>query len=149
MDYNFVPIQGKDKSKHCTVDSSHNFKTGKWSLMSTTAGSLRTEKHVHKISEAHEFEDFRNIPKFTKPHLAVIHPSPVKKKPPASRPELEFELEGSPARLLKKDYSKKEIPDHLMKAPIESTPKRKSSRVKSPKKLKGSDKLKSKLEIKK
>jgi hypothetical protein len=30
---------------------------------------------VYKASKAHEYESFRNLPKFSKPNLACIHPS--------------------------------------------------------------------------
>ena len=47
---------------------------------------------VSKVSAAREFEDFRQLPKFTHKELAVIHPSPIKRMPKPRRPSPEFEL---------------------------------------------------------
>ena len=127
MSFDFVPI----KTGKPLRGSSFNMNKSLKSSLSTTAGSALTEMHVHKVSEAKEFEGFRNIPKFSKPVLAVIHPSPTKKRPPVRKADLEFELEGSPARLLKKQHTHKEIPEHLMKPPIEATPTRQATRVSS------------------
>jgi hypothetical protein len=38
--------------------------------------AMQTVMSVHKVSEAKEFESFRNLPKFSKPIMGVIHPSP-------------------------------------------------------------------------
>ena len=51
---------------------------------------------VSKVSAATEFEDFRQLPKFTHKTLAVIHPSPIKRMPKPRRPSPEFEAQGSP-----------------------------------------------------
>ena len=46
---------------------------------------------ISKVSFSKEFEDFRQLPKFSHKHLAVIHPSPVKRLPPLRRPEPDYE----------------------------------------------------------
>ena len=48
---------------------------------------------ISKVSFSKEFEDFRQLPKFSHKHLAVIHPSPVKRLPPPRRPEPDYEPE--------------------------------------------------------
>lgn len=90
------------------------------SANATMSTAMQTVMSVHKVSEAKEFEAFRNLPKFSKPILGVIHPSPQKKKPPTRRPDPDVEVEGSPARMFKQDRTRIEIPEHLMKAPADS-----------------------------
>lgn len=106
--------------------------TGK-SGFSTTAGSNNfSELHVHKVSQAQETEGFRHIPKYTKPIQACINPASPKKKSLPRKPSPEFELEGSPYRILKRVKNVKDIPEHLLKPPIEAAPTRvASSRVQS------------------
>ena len=58
-----------------------NMRTTIKSGFSTTAGTEKPSIHVHKVSEAKEFETFRHIPKYTKPFSAVINPASPKKKP--------------------------------------------------------------------
>ena len=55
---------------------------------------------VSKTSAAHEFEDFRQLPKYSHVPLAVIHPSPIKRMPKPRRPDPEFEASGSPSRFV-------------------------------------------------
>ena len=82
--------------------------------------------HVNKVSQAKEFESFRNIPKFSKPNLAVIHPSPKKKhrQPMRADPNLEFDA----VPFAPKPYQRhvRKIPEHLTRPPIEvkSEPRR-------------------------
>jgi hypothetical protein len=93
--------------------------TGK-SGMSTTAGTT-TSVAVHKVSQAHEYESFRQlISKTAKPSLGVIHPSPQKRKPSEPKKDDDIEIEGSPAKMAKKLHFKPEIPEHLMRAPAEA-----------------------------
>lgn len=81
---------------------------------------------VSKVSQAHEFEDFRQLPKFTHKELAVIHPSPIKRMPKPRRPSPEFELRASPTRLVNRPTGKFEIPESLVRPPMEITAGRKT-----------------------
>ena len=72
---------------------------------------------VSKVSQATEFEDFRQLPKFSHVPLAVIHPSPVKRMAKPLRPDPDFEAEVSPYRLQQRPTSRHEIPESLMRAP--------------------------------
>lgn len=76
---------------------------------------------VTKVSAAKEFEDFRRLPKYSHVPLAVIHPSPVKRHSKPRRPSPDFEIESSPQRLVHRPGKKYEIPDALMRPPIEIT----------------------------
>ena len=49
-----------------------------------------------KVSFATEFEDFRQLPKYSHVPLAVIHPSPIKRLPKPQRPVPDFEINASP-----------------------------------------------------
>jgi hypothetical protein len=73
--------------------------------------------HVEKV---HEFESYKQLPKFTHVPLAVIHPSPRKQKSIDNPPPPEMTMSGSQAKINVKRYVPKQIPDHLMRAPIDS-----------------------------
>lgn len=45
-----------------------------------------------ELSQAKEFEEFRRLPKFSHVPMAVIHPSPTKKRPAARGAAKDFEL---------------------------------------------------------
>ena len=47
---------------------------------------------VSKVSFSKEFEDFRQLPKYSHVPLAVIHPSPIKRMQKPQRPDPDFEL---------------------------------------------------------
>ena len=66
---------------------------------------------------ATEFEDFRQLPKFSHVPLAVINPSPVKRVAKPVRPDPDFEAEFSPYRLQDRPSPRPEIPESLMRAP--------------------------------
>ena len=72
---------------------------------------------VSKVSQATEFEDFRQLPKYSHVPLAVIHPSPVKRMAKPMRPDPDFEADASPCRLQQRSRSRHEIPESLMRAP--------------------------------
>lgn len=115
MSFQNVPINSSKPTRGGGFRASQTGKSG----FSTTAGSVQTKLALHKVSEAKEFESFRHIPKYTKPYLAVIHPSPLRHRPSSKREVGEFELEGSPAKFAKKENNRIEIPEHLMKAPAD------------------------------
>ena len=72
---------------------------------------------VSKVSQATEFEDFRQLPKFSHVALGVIHPSPVKRMAKPIRPDPELEAEFSPYRLQDRPEPRPEFPESLMRAP--------------------------------
>jgi len=60
-----------------------------------------------KVEKAKEFESFRNLPKFSHVPMAVIHPSPRKKKPVEKSPTPNLTIAGNPTKLLVKRYEPK------------------------------------------
>ena len=74
-----------------------------------------------KVEKAKEFESFRNLPKYKHVPLAVIHPSPRKKVRPSRSPTPNLTMTASQAKLQVKRYEPKQIPDHLMRAPLDSS----------------------------
>ena len=69
------------------------------------------------MSKAREYESYKQLPRFSKPHLAVIHPKGRDKimKPASSTKDLE--VLSMPLSLKMRPVVDREIPDHLMKAP--------------------------------
>ena len=83
-----------------------------------------------KVEKAKEFESFRKLPRFQHVPMAVIHPSPRKKRPRPESATPSLALAGSHARLLPKRFEPKQLPDHLVRAPVDtsfSSPKRAKS----------------------
>lgn len=74
---------------------------------------------VTKVSAAKEFEDFRQLPKYSHVPLAVINPSPVKRVVKPRRPSPEFEILGSPSKQVHRPKGRMEIPESLMRPPME------------------------------
>ena len=68
-------------------------------------------KHL-KVEKAKEFESFRYLPRFEHVPMAVIHPSPRKKRIDPSPPKPNLTLTASPAKLGVRRYEPKQIPDH-------------------------------------
>ena len=81
---------------------------------------------VTKVSAAREFEDFRQLPKFTHKTLAVIHPSPIKRMAKPRRPSPDFEVQASPTRMVHRPTGRHEIPESLLRPPVEISAGRKS-----------------------
>ena len=97
------------------------------SKMSTATQNAMANLRVTHVSNAREFEDFRRIPKFNKAPLAVIHPSPTKKRPQPRKAAFNAELEGSPAAISKERPKRRfDIPEELTRPHVESgSPSRK------------------------
>ena len=74
---------------------------------------------VSRVSFSKEFEDFRQLPKYSHVPLAVIHPSPIKRMPKPRRPEPDFEVEASPSRIIQRPGPRYEIPESLARPPVE------------------------------
>jgi hypothetical protein len=58
---------------------------------------MSVERHFHnsiKVSKAKEFETYKNLPKYNHVPLAVIHPSPRKKKSPEASPTPPLKVTG-------------------------------------------------------
>ena len=83
-----------------------------------TAGSSQTK--FIKVEKAKEFESYRQLPKYNKPVLACINPSPKKKRTPPREASPTIIVAGSTTKLQIKKVEKKQIPDHLMRAPMDS-----------------------------
>ena len=89
-----------------------------------------------KVEKAKEFESYRQLPKYSKPVLACINPSPKKKRTPPREVSPTIIVAGSTTKLQPKKVEKRQIPDHLMRAPMDSftsspSAKRFSGRAKS------------------
>ena len=76
---------------------------------------------VSKVSFAREFEDFRQLPKYSHIPLAVIHPSPVKRVQKPRRPSPDFELQSSPQRMVTRPTFRQDIPESLVRPPVQVT----------------------------
>ena len=108
---------------------------------------FRTTASFKEVECAHEFETFKQLPKFNHVPMAVIHPSPKKVKKPSPPPRPDFQMVASNAKLNIRRYQAKQIPDHLMRAPLESglsqtSPGRSRSNMSSPSKSKSLKELK-------
>ena len=72
--------------------------TQKFGKMSGATEAAFAQINVHNVSQAKEYEAFRCLPKFNHVSMAVIHPSPKKKRPVPRKPEPDFELLADQAR---------------------------------------------------
>ncbi len=108
--------------------------------MSVEPGKSKTLTSSHstfvKVEKAKEFESYRQLPKYNKPVLACINPSPTKKRSPHRDASPTIVVAGNQSKLQVKKVEKKQIPDHLMRAPMDSftsspTSKLHSGRAKS------------------
>ena len=70
------------------------------------------------MSKAHEFESFRQIPKYDHKALAVIHPSPVREKREVWKPDRNLNFDGETLEVKPRRWEPKNIPDHLTRPPI-------------------------------
>ena len=92
-----------------------------------TAASKRRERqqetevrmHVQKVSQASEVPAYKNLTRYDHVPLAVINPSPMKKRPQSSIGEHSLEPMAQRVQLKAKRFEKKELPDHLIHAPID------------------------------
>ena len=72
------------------------------------------------VEKAREFESFKQIPRYSKPSMAVIHPSPEKvRKEPSHKPPKTLLFDGSPYALSKRPDTAKNLPDHLVRPAID------------------------------
>ena len=95
-------------------------KTMNASKMSQATRDALDAIRVKYESQAREYETYKQLPKFSHVPLAVIHPTPkIKKRTPLKpTPDMEEEINISPARLGKKENTIKEIPESLVRPPI-------------------------------
>ena len=70
---------------------------------------MSVEKAVKflKVEKVKEFETFRSLPRFSHVPMAVIHPSPRKKKAEPEPSKLNLTIGGSPAKLQVRRYEGK------------------------------------------
>jgi hypothetical protein len=73
-----------------------------------------------KIEKAKEYKDYQRMPKFDHKALAVIHPSPRKKLTPPREESPTFTIAAVPAKPQAKRHEPRVIPDHLLRAPMDS-----------------------------
>lgn len=91
-----------------------------------TTGKRRNQReepevrvHVQRVSQAAEVPSYKNLSRFDHVPLAVINPSPMKKRPNTSLEDHRLEPAANKVTLKPKRYEKKELPDHLIHAPID------------------------------
>ena len=71
------------------------------------------------VAKAKEFESFKQMPKFSHPLGAVIHPSPSKiDRAPAHRPPGTLQFDGLQASFGAR-RAPKQLPDHLVRPAID------------------------------
>jgi hypothetical protein len=99
-------------AKHRNNSSQNGFRN--------TAGSASSQLKFMQVEKAKEFESYRQLPKYNKPVLACINPSPKKKRTPPREVSPSIIVSGSTSKLQIKKVEKKQIPDHLMRAPMDS-----------------------------
>ncbi len=105
-----------ERKHHRSFNKSGDLNGSSTSLGNSNGFSVK----YHKVEKAREFEQYRQLPKYSHISLAVIHPSPIKKLPPAREVSPQIIVAAHPAKLQYKKYEKKQIPDHLMRAPMDS-----------------------------
>ena len=114
--------------KH-TRRSSHMSFSGKGNTLSQTMNSSKMSKatrealdaiHVKHVSQAKEYETFKQLPKFSHIPLAVIHPAvrDRRRAPIKATPDMEKEINISPARIAAKENKVKDIPESLLRPPV-------------------------------
>lgn len=77
------------------------------------------------MSSAKFVPDYKILPKYSHVPLAVINPSPSKKRNPAADDRPNLELFSNPLKIQRRIYEEKELPEHLLKMAIDpnATPK--------------------------
>lgn len=81
---------------------------------------MSVERHFIKVEKAKEFESYKRLPKYSHVPLALINPSPRKQRSPSRPKSPAFTIAAHPAKLQVKRFEQKQIPDHLMRAPMDS-----------------------------
>mmetsp|Transcript_8432 Transcript_8432/g.14121 ORF Transcript_8432/g.14121 Transcript_8432/m.14121 type:complete len:93 (-) Transcript_8432:2664-2942(-) len=71
------------------------------------------------VQKAKEIENFRRLPKYTHSPMGVINPPSLVKKPDPWRPDKSITFDGSTINLRKKENGKPEIPESLIRPPID------------------------------
>lgn len=71
------------------------------------------------VAKAREFESFKQMPRFSHPYGAVIHPSPTKfEKEPRHRPPKTLQFDGVPLALGARPEPR-QLPEELVRPPID------------------------------
>ena len=73
-----------------------------------------------KVEKAKEYESFKRVPKFNHVSMAVINPSPRKMRSPPKSKSPTLNISATSAKIQIKKYEPKQIPDHLLRAPMDS-----------------------------
>lgn len=80
---------------------------------------MQRRKPNYNVSKAHEFESFRQLPKYSHASLAVIHPPPKKVTKEVWQPDNRLGFDGESVRLGARRYEAKTIPEHLVRPTID------------------------------
>ena len=84
-----------------------------------TKNKMQRRKPNYNVSKAHEFESFRQLPKYSHASLAVIHPPPKKVSKEVWQPDRRLGFDGESVRLGARRYEAKTIPEHLVRPTID------------------------------
>ena len=95
--------------------------------MSAATEQAFSQIHVQHVTQAKEFQDYKRLPKFSHVPMAVIHPSPKKKRPVHRRTSIDLELVADAARQHAREDQRREIPESLTRPPAELNRKRTKS----------------------
>ena len=85
---------------------------------------MKAQKRVprasnYNVSKAHEFESFRQIPKYTHASMAVIHPVPQTVTKEVWKPDRKLNFDGTPVVPAPRRYEPKNIPEHLTRPQVD------------------------------
>lgn len=99
-----------------TASAKQNFnRTQKVGQMSQATQDALNAIHVRHVSQAKEYEDFKQLPKFNHVPMGVIHPTNRRKvrDPVRPTPDMEKQVNISPLKLRQKPDMVREIPENL------------------------------------
>ncbi len=74
-----------------------------------------------KVTKAKEFEGYRTLPKFDHVSMAVIHPSPTKKRAPYAPPTPDLTIGSRTAKMTERDTQRKQLPEHLIRPSLDTS----------------------------
>lgn len=74
---------------------------------------------MSKVSKLKETPTYKNLPRFSHVPMAVINPHSPSKRPQGSQLMQHLEPFTNTLEIKQRKFSPKELPDHLMRAPID------------------------------
>lgn len=78
-----------------------------------------TVKSDFKVAKAKEFQTFQQLPKFSKPLGAIIHPPPHRQEMNVWGPDTNLQFDGAKCSLSPNRKERKTLPEHLAKPAID------------------------------